>query len=150
MKNTHGGVLLLVQFKTCNFTKSSTPPWMFFTIFKLYKWYQISPSISYMQQKFSKTSPTANIWWNPLHAIFRIWVPELFYAFIENLVKPWAGKTKSQKKCMKDIGGNGHKKRKLKSVKFSFWSYMDVVSYLKIRILKFLFIHQRINLDEWK
>ena len=54
-------------------------------------------------------------------------------------------KPNHKKKCMKDIGGNGHKKRKLKSVKFSFWSYMDVVSYLKIRILKFLFIHQRLR-----
>ena len=27
MKNTHGGVLLLA----CNFTKSNTPPWVFFT-----------------------------------------------------------------------------------------------------------------------
>ena len=31
-KNTHGGVLLLVklQAKACNFTKSGTPPWVFF------------------------------------------------------------------------------------------------------------------------
>ena len=34
-KNIHGGVLLLV--KTCNFTKISTLPWVFFTFFKLYK-----------------------------------------------------------------------------------------------------------------
>ena len=34
VKNTHGGVRLL------NFTKSNTPPWVFFTFFKLYKWYQ--------------------------------------------------------------------------------------------------------------
>ena len=37
VKNTHGGVLLLVklQTKTCNFTKSSTAPWVFLTFFKL-------------------------------------------------------------------------------------------------------------------
>ena len=35
MRNIHGGVLLLV------ITKSSTPPWVFFTFLKLYKWYQI-------------------------------------------------------------------------------------------------------------
>ena len=31
MKNTHGGVLLLVKVhgKVCNFTKSNTPPWVF-------------------------------------------------------------------------------------------------------------------------
>ena len=39
VKNTDGGVLLLVklQASTCNFTKSITPQWVFFTIFKLYK-----------------------------------------------------------------------------------------------------------------
>ena len=32
-KNTHGRVLLLVklQAEACNFTKSNTPPWVFFT-----------------------------------------------------------------------------------------------------------------------
>ena len=30
-----------------NFTKSITPSWVFFTFFKLYKWYQIAQSISY-------------------------------------------------------------------------------------------------------
>ena len=37
VKNTHGRVSLLVQlhaFIVCNFTKSSTPPWVFFTFFK--------------------------------------------------------------------------------------------------------------------
>ena len=47
VKNTHGGVLLLVKLKACNVTKSNTPPWVFFTIFKLYKWYQIAQNISY-------------------------------------------------------------------------------------------------------
>ena len=41
MKNTNGGVLLLV------FTKSNTPPWVFFTFSKLYKWYKIAQSIKY-------------------------------------------------------------------------------------------------------
>ena len=31
-KNTHGGVVLLAE--ACNFAKSKTPPWLFFTIFK--------------------------------------------------------------------------------------------------------------------
>ena len=34
VKNTQGGVLLLVA---CNFSKSNTPPWVFFTFFKLLK-----------------------------------------------------------------------------------------------------------------
>ena len=48
MKITHRRVLLLVkmQAEACNFTKSNTPPWGFFTFFKLYKWYQIVQSIT--------------------------------------------------------------------------------------------------------
>ena len=44
VKNNHGGMLLLLkmQVSTCNFTKSTTPPWMFFRFFKLYKLYQIA------------------------------------------------------------------------------------------------------------
>ena len=43
VKNTYGGVLILVklQIEASNFTKINTPPWVFFTFFKLYKWYQI-------------------------------------------------------------------------------------------------------------
>ena len=40
VKNTHGGVLL-------NFTESNTPPWVFFTFFKLYTWYYIVQSTTY-------------------------------------------------------------------------------------------------------
>ena len=49
VKNTHGGVLLLakLQVQACNFTKSNTPPWVFFMFFKLYKWHQIAQSIAY-------------------------------------------------------------------------------------------------------
>ena len=48
MKNTHGGVLLLVklQAETWNFTKSNTHPWVLFTFFKLYKWYKIPQSVN--------------------------------------------------------------------------------------------------------
>ena len=44
MKNTHGGVLILVKLQTLafNFTKINTPPGLFFTLFKIYKWYQIA------------------------------------------------------------------------------------------------------------
>ena len=67
-KDTHGGVLILLklQAKACNFTKSNaphwvfftifklacnfnksnTPPWVSFTFFKLCKWYQIAQSIT--------------------------------------------------------------------------------------------------------
>ena len=41
VKNSHGEVLLLVklQAKAYNFTKSNTLPWVFFKFFKTYKWY---------------------------------------------------------------------------------------------------------------
>ena len=49
-KNTHGGVLLLVklQAKNPNFTKSGTAPRVLFTFFKLYKWYQITQRITFI------------------------------------------------------------------------------------------------------
>ena len=43
VKNTHGRLLILA----CNFTKISTPPWVFFTFFKLRKWYQIAQRTTY-------------------------------------------------------------------------------------------------------
>ena len=47
-KNTHGGVLLSVKLlsSSCNFTKSDTPPEVFFMFLKLCKWYQIAQSVS--------------------------------------------------------------------------------------------------------
>ena len=51
VRNVHEVVLLLVklQAEACNFTKCNTPPWAFFTFFKLYKWwYQIAQSLTYI------------------------------------------------------------------------------------------------------
>ena len=47
LKNNYGGVLILVQLQAsaCNCTKINTPPWVFFTFFKLCKWYQIAQRI---------------------------------------------------------------------------------------------------------
>ena len=61
VKNTHGGVLLLVSgwLKACNFTESNTPPWVFFMFFKLCKWYQIAQRITnanYLFQGLKKVS----------------------------------------------------------------------------------------------
>ena len=36
------------QLQACNFTKSNTPPLIFFTFFKLYKWHQIAQHITIM------------------------------------------------------------------------------------------------------
>ena len=56
VKNTNGGVLLVLKLhaKACNFTKSKSPPWLFFTFFKLYKWYQLAQRITYMTLFFIK------------------------------------------------------------------------------------------------
>ena len=49
VKNSHGGVLLLVilQAKACNFTTTNTPCLVLSMFFKLYKLYQVAKSISY-------------------------------------------------------------------------------------------------------
>ena len=41
-------MLILVKLQTSawNFTKINTPTWMFFTFFKVYKWYQIAQRIT--------------------------------------------------------------------------------------------------------
>ena len=51
VKNTHGRVLILVKLQTsaCNFTKINTRPWVVFTFFKLYKWYQLAQHITDME-----------------------------------------------------------------------------------------------------
>ena len=56
MKNTHGGVLILE-----NFTKIDTPPWVFFTFFKLYKYYQIAQRISFFPKIIHMDGETKNI-----------------------------------------------------------------------------------------
>ena len=35
------------RLQVCNFTKINTPPWVFFTFYKLYKWYQIAQRTTY-------------------------------------------------------------------------------------------------------
>ena len=56
VKNTHRGALILVklQASACNFNKSNTPPWVFFTFFKLCKWYQIAQRITYFLNFWKK------------------------------------------------------------------------------------------------
>ena len=58
-KNTHGGVLILVNLQTeaCNVTKINIPPWVFYTFFKLYKSYQIVQRITYFEVQFSSFNP---------------------------------------------------------------------------------------------
>ena len=58
VENTHGGKLILVklQASACNFTKINTPPWVFFTFFKLYKWCQIAQRIQISFRFFCRGS----------------------------------------------------------------------------------------------
>ena len=44
-------MLLKLQTSACNVTKSNTPPWVFFTFFNLYKWFQIGQSVSNFPQR---------------------------------------------------------------------------------------------------
>ena len=52
VKNTDGGVLLLV-----NFTKSNTLSWVFFTAFKLYYWYKNAQRTTFMNQTLTQLVP---------------------------------------------------------------------------------------------
>ena len=38
--------------RSVTFSKSNTPPWVLFTFFKLYKWYQIEQNITYIEFSF--------------------------------------------------------------------------------------------------
>ena len=44
-ENTHG------ETSTCNFTKSNSLPWVFFTFFKFHEWYRIARSITSNQDR---------------------------------------------------------------------------------------------------
>ena len=77
VKNTHGGMLILVnlQAEPCNFTKINTPPWVFFTFFKLYKWYQIAQRTTFMLlliSLYSRPIPNVSV---PITPILFIVVP---------------------------------------------------------------------------
>ena len=57
LKNTHGGVLLLVlQTFGLQLTKSNTPPWVSFTLIKLCRWYQIAQNITDVSTESCKCS----------------------------------------------------------------------------------------------
>ena len=41
-------------FQVCNFTKNNTLPWVFLHVFKFYKWFQITQSITYCYFQLKK------------------------------------------------------------------------------------------------
>ena len=85
MKNTHGGVLLLVklQAEAYNLTKSNIPPWMYFTFLKLYKRYQIAQSITYFYQNILKIIwERIRVWLGPSVISFNLYI-----SFLCNLLQ---------------------------------------------------------------
>ena len=66
VKNTHGGVLLLVKF-----TKSNTRPWVFFRFFKLCKWHQIAQSIAIVFVSFEYLENVIKLYKLPMSRLFR-------------------------------------------------------------------------------
>ena len=43
-----------IKAEACNFTKSDTPPWAFFTFFKLCKWHQMAEGYQNVENKMKK------------------------------------------------------------------------------------------------
>ena len=39
--------------RSVTFTKINTPPWMFLTFFKLYKWYQVAQRTTYLKMTYT-------------------------------------------------------------------------------------------------
>ena len=60
LNSPHGSFVLLSYYfifvvrctSACNFSKINTPPWVFFTLFKLYKWYQITKRTTLWENDF--------------------------------------------------------------------------------------------------
>ena len=60
----------------CNFTKIKTPPWVFFSFFKLHKWYQIAQSTTFRSARKSHDQYCFPMTTN--ESISRLMGPELF------------------------------------------------------------------------
>ena len=90
VKNTHRGVLILVKLQAlaCNFTKINTPPCVFFTFFKLCKWFQIAQRITYA---LKTSSLKKSIWEKSLSCISAL--IKLQPCCVEHAVLPKMGLT---------------------------------------------------------
>ena len=90
VKNTHRGVLLLakLQDKVCNVFKSTTPPWVFSSFFKLHKW-NLTKSRKAYYIYLCKKSMTAERWametlCSSWHLIFYLLLWKI-YIYIEDI-----------------------------------------------------------------
>ena len=52
-----------IKAEACNFTKSDTPPWAFFTFFKLYKWHQMAEGYQNVENKMKKNVNEGKFRW---------------------------------------------------------------------------------------
>ena len=53
----------VARFGACNFTKINSPPWVFFTFLKLYKWYQTYRIVSRIAQCITYICTEWNVFW---------------------------------------------------------------------------------------
>ena len=91
VKNANGGV------------KSNTPPWVFFTFFKLYKWYQLAQHITiifkWLQHQLHLPQVVVQKWCFPLANCSLI----IFGGFGLNQQKICAGKLEKNRNLLKNI-----------------------------------------------
>ena len=52
-KSLHSKANKVTFVRTCNFTKTNTPPWLFYTLLKLYKCYQIGFTLGKIQHSLN-------------------------------------------------------------------------------------------------
>ena len=69
--------LVKLQALACNFIINNTPPWVFFTFSKMYKWYQMAQSVTF-------TVNFENI--DPRHSAWRLGVKFRFFIYLDNLL----------------------------------------------------------------
>ena len=92
MKAINYSCFKLEQKATSNFTKSNSPPWVFFTFFKLYKWYQFAQNIYFCchdisQEKLNLTTGISTQTFNKLlFGNFSGSLSELQYSIITHVI----------------------------------------------------------------
>ena len=70
----------------CNFTKNNTLPWVFFTFFKLYKWYQIAQRTTYTFPKFISVMTVSDLTIDTIRNASKIIFSKSFLIGIERTV----------------------------------------------------------------
>ena len=95
MKAINYSCFKLEQKATSNFTKSNSPPWVVFTFFKLYKWYQFAQNIYFCchdisLEKLNLTTRISTQTFNKLlFGNFSGSLSELQYSIITHVIDIW-------------------------------------------------------------